>query len=372
MAELTLADAPATRVFKAVEFDDLRVELRRVDSATMIMPIDTVAQLELNEKGELLNGYRFTTTAFRQLSQMLAVGLSGLLYDVSGRRRRKDATEVEYSPASAIAIYNRLIRLRFVRVMGRQIVRNTEDRTIDGFVGPKYRYLSNIDFMARVEADLDSNVKFHRAYLYGRHVAMRFVSPDRLSIVRQPKPHVYAIGQHYANSEIGGAAVRSAPVIMTGSGAAALGPYVGRLAHAGRDFGRDLAKLIASTAAAVPPKADFDKWLTRLQERSLLADNVELDADSLSEGRDYVLRRLVARGITRGIADRVSALSFYGPAFASMKEAPSFFSNTLAIKTRTAYDVFVALTEAPVKLPIAMRERIERVAYQLLTGDFNL
>lgn len=368
MDAMSLADPPVSRIFTALEQAELREAVEVIDKNTTILPVDVPRQLEIDDEGFLPEGYRFTTVAFRQLCQALVVGLNNLLGDVSGRRRRPGSEESEYSAVTAIAIYNRLLRLRFNRILGRQLVRNTVDRTIDGLVGPKFRYLSNMDFLDKVSEDVAEEVKFHRGYLYGRHLATRFIHKDRLTVTRGKTTHVFAPGQHFANSEIGNASVRAAPMLCLGNGPAALGPWFMRLPHQGRDFNRNLAKLCGSLAQNVPSKAVFEEWLSSLDKQFLIQG--EPDGEVLLQTRARLTQRLTERKLTQQLAQRAVAVAFFGANLAAVNGIEEFAGNALVLGERTAYDILIALMELPVKMPLALRERIEQLAYGVLSGRF--
>jgi hypothetical protein len=370
MDALTLADPPASRVFTAIELAELREAVEVIDKNTTIFPVDLPRQLEIDDEGFLPEGYRFTTVAFRQLCQALVVGLNNLLGDVAGRRRRPGGEGSEYSAVTAIAIFNRLLRLRFGRILGRQLVRNTVAKTIDGLVGPKFRYLSNMDFLDKIIEDVDESVKFHRGYLYGRHLATRFIHKDRIVINRGSVTHVFAPGQHFANSEIGNASVRAAPMLSLANGSAALGPWYMRLPHQGRDFNRNLAKLCGSLAQSVPSKPVFETWLSSLDQQFLIKG--EPNGEALLQARASLTQRLTERKLTQQLAQRAVAVAFFGANLAAINGIEEFAGNALVLGERTAYDILIALMDLPIKMPLALRERIEQLAYSVLSGRFPI
>jgi len=369
---LTLADIPVSRIYTASQLEDLCVDAARVNTNTSMLPIERSKQLEMDDRGQLENGFRFTTTAFRQLCRTLAGGMSSLLDDVAGKRRRKAAMDVEFSPPTAIAIFNRLLRLRFVRMLGRLAVYNVADRTIDGFVGPKYKYLANSAFASNLLEGLASeSLKFHRGYLYGRQLALRFVHNGKLPVTTNDGITLFALGRHYANSEIGDASVRAAPMVTLVDGPTALGSYDLRLPHAGRDFQRKLQKLLGSSLRG-PDEALLDGWIKALQSQPLIGKEDEFSVDGLARSKSRLERKLVSKGLTQRMAQQVSALSFFGANLAGFPSIEDFANKSFAIGQRTAYDACIALMQTPIRMPLNARERVEQVAYSLLCGRFSL
>jgi hypothetical protein len=171
------------------------------------------------------------------------------------------------------------VRLRFNRKLeGSQFVKNVKNKTIDGVVGARYRYLSNADFYARVAQNYQSSgVRFLSAYLYGRDLVIRYVTAPSLRTTYDLLGHTYLAGFQFANTEIGGRSIRVAQaLIREGTNYCALGPYKdsgGRVVHTGNKFEKRLSLLLSGTLTKLPSQSAMLKGAEALEAQNLQLGN---------------------------------------------------------------------------------------------------
>jgi hypothetical protein len=373
MAVLHITVDPNSYLFAGHELSDLKKVLLETDRHTLITPVANLTDLCLNEEGKTGNGYAYTIGALNQLCGIVAPGLAQLVADVCGQWRKQNQDARIYSGQLAVEVLNRVIRLRFDRKLSNlQLVRNTKTKTIDGIVGAKYRYLSNSDFLERVDQECTNHGgKFIEACLYGRHFVIRYVNskdPKPYTIVDEP----YNFGYHFANSEIGGKSVRAATILVRcNTGHSALCPFAsgtgGRVVHSGRDFEKRLHALMGHIIQKLPAKIALSAGGVLLEDKSLRLG----DSDQEKRIR-HLMQVLTRRRLTQQFARRVvsSAASKGRYDEDGLVDAlPMGQRETL--EGRTGYDLFVALIREAASLPIDQRETAEQVAYALLTGKIG-
>lgn len=360
--------------FSSTELDVLVRYLDVQERATIIHTLDDQRQILLNHEGATVAGnYRLSETAFTQICLLLSSGLSNLLRDLLGQRRRlEEHGKNQFSVDDVVDIFNRLVRRRFDRLYGRQLVRNSTAGIIDGVVGAGYKRLSNFDFVERVRdviRDVRPGMEFHDADAANRRLAVRFCSNEKYFETGDDE---YRAGYYFTNSELGNGSVRVSFILLrSGFESIALGSLgrSSRLIHAGKDFYRRFEKLMSSAPDRRPPADKLAGWANRL--RSTLLGFGSQDAEN-EKNYNNLVQRLVMRQIRAIIADNVvrTALSH-----GSENEAHAPARNSerrLLWGTRTMYDLFNAMTREARELPLADRERLEHQAYGLLAGFLKL
>lgn len=362
-----LAVDPVTFTYDRFHEQQLAARLAEVDRRTVVSPVTRPEEVSLTGGGcTEAGGLRYTTVALTQLCHLLAPGLSQLVFDVA------EPTLRDSSQRLAIDYVNRLILLRFDRVRNRQLVRNAQAGTIDGIVGPKYRYLSNLEFHRQASAARTELPKrFQEALLYGRDLVMRYLQPERrLVVIAHGTAAGYTPGLHYVNSEIGHASVRAAPLLCReDSGETCTGPFTGRLSHAGRDFDRKLGELTHSVEDRIEKSEVYRAKLRGLMEQSLGLGGADVKLER--RAREQIVEKLRSRGVSVSLAEAVLRRGLvYG---ANGEEANEILldQQKVILQRRTAYDVFGALTHEARPLHIHAREAAEQVAYALLMGKFH-
>lgn len=373
MDEFSIATSPKIYLFNETEDKALQEFLADVDRHTMILPINSPADLILDSECRTVRGYRYTTIALNQLCRALASGLAYLLPDVAGMYRKPNSDPRDYSLETSTEFLAKLIRLRFNRhLQTLQLVCNTQTKLIDGIVGVRYRYLSNNDFNQRAALTVRErrSSSFVEGGLYGRHLYLRYKWPDTTFEVQEGD--TYAMGIHFANSEIGGSAVRAAISLIRSNGECALGQFSGnsggRVIHSGADFEKRLSGLLGNIFIKMKRKEVYKELFDKLQGHNLqlssLGDQRRLHRLSVSLGRKKLTQAFTRRVISSALAKGSSGEDRLAD------ELPEDVA--LIIKQRTVYDLFTALMREARTLPLGHREQAEHVAYSLVMGLFTV
>ncbi len=361
MSQVNLTFTPDIFKYSVLEYKDLEEDLKQVDAATVVSPVlSPESDIFLQPDGKTKNGYMFSEGAFSSLCAITSPGLVSLVPALSGQWRTIGEDPREFSPELAISTFNKVIKLRFNRLAGIQMVKNTKKKTIDGVVGTKYRYLSNGDFLQRVTDTVKRNqTTFKVAYVYGRELVIRFIHETQ-SYSFGGEQHSY--GFHFANSEIGGAAVRAAFLLFRGdSEDCALGPFRGSVGHHGKEFERKLHGLLDSVLKKAPKHIDEER----------LSQSLRLGGQDHQERCKHLSTTLRNRDLPLQFTKRVvSATTSLGSDDDSLADIIDIDRSKI-IQERTLYDLYVSLIREAQQLPIWSRENAEQTAYQLLTGKIT-
>lgn len=366
---------PSTiRTFSETQEEEFLAYVRAVDANTITVPIETPADVALADDGSIArDGYRFSQLAFSQLCQCVASGLSTLVEDISGLRRRENVFDDVISVPTAVRILNTCVELRFLMdkgPYGRLMVRDMKQDIVEGVVGPGYRYLPHCALYEAVRDMLvqgNPPARFAGAQLIGRRLALCMVADAPL--FRTKTGDSYYGGYYFSNSEAGECSVGAASLLgLGGAGMRCIGGMtgMGRVSHCGKYFNKKLGHLLGGVLVdprqAATLVANADRLLT--QPLNVLKDN-KLHAARI-EG---LIDRLNAQGLPRTIAKEVLRWAVYAGAHG--KEIPARMQPS-QLARRTWYDVFVSMLRRASGLAPVLREPTEQIAFRLLLGKFKL
>ena len=171
---------PETTTYAAGEQAALAAKLAAMDRVTQTPYIGALAQVQLDHEGKLPGGYRYTSTAFKQVCGLACPGLHQAVVDLSGIRRTSVQPRYDYSFADAVEVFNKALRIRYQeRFDGKiRLIKDVKRHLVEGVMGPKYNFLENL---AIYELSRDSmvasqvKVRFLEAILEGRRLMLRFV-----------------------------------------------------------------------------------------------------------------------------------------------------------------------------------------------------
>lgn len=360
---------PSHRIFGPGDENALRKELADLERATVVDEIDSITTLQMDETGALSGGYRFTSSALRQVCTLLGRGLYMLTTDIAGLNRDPDQPREEYSFRQAVALYNRLLALRAEnRLVGRQrILRNHRDRLVEGTLGPKYTLVANTTIFARlseIASERTPQCRFHEAVLTGRRLMLRYV--DRKPLFEAANATFHG-GIHFANSEVGGeSAIRAASLLWNATyDCSAMGRYLGgRARHTGRDFARRLAEVFRKASAAEQDPKDLSRRMQLLQKIPLPVTAQD------EENRIVQIKNLVLRLAEQQIPQRIG-VQVIARAIRRSEPVRGWLPSQ-SPPSRTAYDLYLALCNEAKTLYATARENTEQVAHALLVGKFKL
>lgn len=354
-------------------YEELVAELRRSAASTQRRPIAHVTQVMLGADGRTLAGFRYSANALRQLCRLLGRGFSQTVFDL-GAVVPSDSPPDDgpYDPILMIGLVNDVIRLRFEqRLRNYELIVDVQEQRIDGLVGTRYAYLSNLQFAERVRAALGSaDVKFHEAMLAGRRLLLRYRTRQHLFSIEADQAEPFYGGFHFGNSEVGDCSVKTAVLLIRQrADAKATSDFSGsgRLMHIrGPQFSDRLGEQLAAVTRRSGEPATLKPRLEALRKRRL----------DLGGGPEEALKRATALakrlqqwGLHRSLAKRVAArVQALGSAL--VEDARNASRSGMA--ERTQWDLFNAMTFVAKRQHPDAQERLEQLAYQLLIGKKTL
>lgn len=376
MTKRILAVEPKIFEFSSNEESRLRKTLEEIDSHTLHINLSSPSDIRMDDDGKLkAGGFRFTTLAMSQICQKLCPGLTKLAFTVSGLIADPDDEKDQKSVPLAVKIINDLTALRFDRISGRQLVRNTKTGLIEGMTGTGYQFLSNSEFFDRVTQAVEQSPKelvFHDARLIGRKLTVYF--RNRRSILTTPGwdgkeyPDEFYEAFDLTNSETGECAMRTSPVfVLSNRDASALrGPKRRRLVHSGLSFTKNLVVALNKT---INDTSVFRGLKDRIEELK----SINLGFSNLSEEQhkqriSQFNNLLGQHKLTRLSADRVTRVALYRNAKKTGRPGAVFSE----LKKRTAYDLLISLMCESRQVSPTLKESVEKTAYELLIDRLHL
>jgi hypothetical protein len=351
--------------------DQLREDLTDRDASTVMEPIGQFSDIELTETGRRkADGYRLTPLALSQLCQCVSPGLHQLTLDISGTKRRRETFDEVVDPVLAVRIVNSCGKLRFRikdGLMGRLMVLDNRTKTVEGILGPGYKYLSNADLFSAVDEMMvgaDPAGQFYSAHLLGRRLTVVFRLPRPLFTMGDRD---FYGGYYFGNSEAGEIGVQTAQLITVihGGSVRCLGPLQ-HIKHAGKGFTKRLARLLNETLAKGNDSGAMDTAAKRLIASSM---GMDVHGQPRAERQRIMCDALRAGGVDM---DSAMAVLDWATHAGQGSALPSSTTSTL-LATRSHYDVFIQLMRHAVSASsLHKREQLERAAYDLLIGKLNI
>lgn len=343
----------------------------------------------LDELGLVQGMYRMTTIAMAHLCRALAPGLFPLLQNLAGmRKRRKQFSHEEYSVKSAINLLNSVIRTRFDILRSKfRFILDRRNCIIEGVVGPKYHFMSNMDMYEHVRRffeQMTNPPRFLEGVLSGRRLQLRYKNPERCFALPTPigKLEPFYCGWHFLNSELGDCCVKgSALLFRAWTGAVSLRPYADntKLVHVRHpNFNERIYEVFSRVHEQVVDTAKLESKLTRLSRKVL---GFSEDSDLREKRYTELLNALKKGGLTQQTAeDVIEHTMTQGSYKAGRITAPfepasrSFVSPEVlqAVSGRTSYDLYNSLCVIARKYQPESQEAIEQVAFRLLNGKLKL
>lgn len=353
--------------------------LRAQADNTDIRELGRVKELLLSADGRVQGRYRWTSAGLSQLCAFMAPGLSTLMQSIVGPAFNVAAldTPAGHDPALAIRLLNEIIRLRFERLDGYQLVIDKSTCTIVGLVGRKYGLLPNIEFYERVHdfvTGLDGKATFIEGILSGRRLLLRYCSGKpvvRLSAAPYDK-EVFLPGVHFSNSETGDCSVRgSVALIRKYNGTGAISTAKGQLSvqHVtGSGFDKRLNLLMERLAGLYESLPALGKCVKRLAATPIgLGGDYEAHKTRLQRLRSRLQQSGLRSELVKAVTDDVMLSGSYN-------NASGLATATSPMETfaeRTVLDLFNVLTFRARLFGVEARERVEQIAYGILTGKLN-
>jgi hypothetical protein len=366
---------PTPKRFPTSKEADFRSALAQSASSSVFAPIQDARDVLLSPDGSNRDGYRFTSQALFQLCHTVCPGLYRLILELSGVHRGDGEPSGDFSQTEAIQTLNKIVTRRCVtRLSGKQLLRDTKSKLIEGLVGSTYQRLTNLELYQRTREAIPE-ADFYEACLVGRSAMFRLYKPkDAFAGVSGyiSSPDVFYRGFHFSNNEVGKGAVKAAPFIMRAGGrtcAMAKSVTGSSLRHQGDTFAIKLAKLIESTSREENVPAYYRERISWLRRENL---GLGLQDNDAEEARRQDLVHFLTRNRMRTtLAVRVVA-SMLGQGSYDEEKTPLTQVTRETLRERDEYDLFNAIGREAKRTTIAVREQAEQVAYALLTGKIRV
>ena len=369
----------ADRRFGPTELEELRAQLLRQDGAVVLLPLDDVDQIRLLPNAVTARGgYRLSRHALGQICSLLAAGLAALLADLTGDRLRAGYPGLRGDVGQALDVYNRLLQHRFACVSGSLLLVDQQSRIIEGVLGTGYRRLANAVLLDQVEACLSVDAVFMEARLCGRALSFYWLQDQAPLLVGLGDD--YRCGIYVSNSEMGDRASRADPAVMRCrdrtwllAGGAAAAP----VHHSGKDYPQRWSRALSS---AVAFSFDGDRLVQQLQQ--LGGKNLGFAGPAgLGTIGPVTQHERRSRTLAQAFARRQLPLAFgqrcvRAALLRSAADAPDAPQDPLAQQDRrqlrTHYDLLAALMREASALAPSLREKAEKLAYDLATANWRL
>lgn len=365
--------------FSARKAGELETSLKTMDAVTTLDNVDDPEELQLKDNGETKTGeFRYTRAAFNQVAQLIAPGLSKLMPDISGTVTLPDDRERLVDGAAAVNFWNDLVAARFPLFTGQRLIRNTQERTIEGIVGHKHQYLGNWDLYREVIQTLASypehrDVNMYAASLVGRRFSVWFRNDTPMftkTVDGEPWPFYH--GYYFTNGEATGTSVRGTLAVFTRKGTC-LGSYKRfgrRVTHTGKDFQSRMAQMVTGLVESEVPVDELAEGGEVLLTRSLGYD-ATWDDSQRKEQTKKLVHSLSLLGVPKNLAVEIVEAGLT-TGRQQGEQHPITHDVGRLYATRTLLDLFVPLLWLARKLDLSRREKVEQAAYELLAGRFLL
>lgn len=378
---LVLAIQPATYVYNVLRNpdaeDSLHRALRECETYTDVVPLERPADVLISAAGLLRARYTLTTDALAQLCGSLSPGLTQMIFNVSGLRTALRTSQ--YDPGLAISLFNDVAKFRFARLQGCRLVLNRKHNRVEGVIGPRYRFFSNRQMLDRVKNHVARHATapagFTEALVHGRRLVLRYrtLSPVFDLPTEKKLNEPFFGGYQFENTEAGDCSVRGAAILIRqwcDNKAVAPTAEVNRVPHIlaakfDHRFDAMLSRLDAKTAEA-----------TKLKPRvlALIRQPLGLGGDPAAHKARWtaLLDKLTRRGLRRPLAERVVLTALTRGSYRNSGLMDSGRASMDVAVTRTAYDLFNAITHEAKTEDAVQRLQAEQVGYALLVGTFSL
>lgn len=355
--------------FNSAQREDCKNFLSQRASDTECIPIVDEAQLVMAADGRIAeNGYRFNAIGFAAVANALISGLNPVFNELAGEAR--NAFKLSFSSgdlATAVSIYNMLLKARFDNLRERTLLVNHREKTIDGFLGLEHRMLDNAVFFTMAAEELDArqpSSTFYRAELIGRELRLYFIDSKtkRNNLYHDPR-HVFASGWYFSNREDSGLAVRSSLCVMTKFGAAIEPKSRGSaVRHTGADLVGRAAIMIGKLAERTIDMDAVARGVNRLSTMSLnLSDSTKAREVAMNRWAEYLGRFKISREDSRNICKNAASV---GADIDHRNPADLYSREVLA--NRTAYDLFCSILRYSRNQYHTTRDLLQSAAMEML------
>ncbi|MCA9362162.1 hypothetical protein KC906_02200, partial [Candidatus Kaiserbacteria bacterium] len=221
----------------------------------------------------------------------------------------------------------------------------------------------------------DNPPVFWEAVLSGRRLMLRYRSQSSIFTIpvgSNGKKEPFYSGFHFANSEVGECSLRAAAIFIRYWGDnKAISPFVdgGKIAHVrGPQFDRRFKALLVKVSSRAEEVLDFKADVVRLISTNL---GLGVTKNAHEKQLSKIATRLNKKGLparfSRNALDRALKFGTYKSQLLDRSQ------DSMAVyATRTAYDLFNAITFEAKSEDLELCEKAEQLAYELLSGKLLL
>lgn len=355
--------------FNPAQKDDCKNFLAQRNSDTECIPIVDEAQLAMAADGRIAeSGYRFNAIGFYAVANAMISGLNSVFNDLSGESRNSFKTSISSGDlATAVSIYNMVLKSRFDNLRERTLLVNHREKTIEGFLGLEHRMLDNSVFFTLVSDELEarqSNAAFYRAELIGRELRLYFIdtSTKRSNIYHDPR-HMFASGWYFSNREDAGLAIRASLCVMTRFGAAIEPKSRGSaVRHTGADL---MGRAAIMVGKLVENTIDIDavaRAVNRLTGMSLnYSDSAKARDAAMEHWVTYLGRFKISREDAKYICKNAASVG----ADIDARNPMDLYSREV-LSSRTVYDLFCSILRYSRNQYHTTRDLLQSAAMEIL------
>jgi hypothetical protein len=332
--------------FNASQREDCKNFLAQRNSDTECVPIVDEAQLAMAADGRVAeNGYRFNAIGFSAVSNAMISGMNSVFNDLSGESRNSfKASLAAGDLATAVSIYNMVLKARFDNLRERTLLVNHREKTIEGFLGIEHRMLDNSVFFSLVADELEArqpNSSFYRAELIGRELRLYFIenSTKRNNLYHDSR-HMFASGWYFSNREDSGLALRAAMCVMTRFGAAIEPKARGyAVRHTGADLMGRAAIMVGKVVDNVLDIDAVARAVNRIASSSLnYSESTKAREAAMNQWVDYLCRFKISREDAKTICKNAATVG----ADIDPRNPMDLYSREV-LSSRTVYDLFCSI-----------------------------
>jgi hypothetical protein len=355
--------------FNAAQRDDCKSFLAQRSSDTECIPIVDEAQLTMAADGRIAeNGYRFNAIGFSAVSNALISGLNPVFNDLTGEARNAFNSSVSTGDlATAVSIYNMVLKSRFDNLRERTLLINHREKTIDGFLGLEHRMLDNAVFFNLAAEELEArqgDAVFYRAELIGRELRLYFIDgKTKRNNLYHDSRHMFAGGWYFSNREDSGLAVRASLCVMTKFGAAIDPKSRGSsVRHAGADLMGRAAIMVAKMVEKNIDMGAVARGVNRIASISLnYSESPKARDAAMAQLVDYLGRFKISREDARQICRNAATVG----ADIDPRNPMDLYSQEV-LSSRTVYDLFCSILRYSRNQYHTTRDLLQSVAMEIL------
>lgn len=344
---------------------------------TLVIAITKPEDIYFDSTARLQGRYKLSAGSLANLCSRLLPGLAQTINNLAGSKLTDEqlAASSSHNPTMAVKWLNEVIRLRFNRVKGYSLIVDSYKKVVEGFVGRKYAYLSNLDLYNKATEFVSTAkrpAQFCEAVLQGRRLMLRYKDTEPLFAIEKATGVLEPFygGFHFANSESGDCSIKASSVLIREWGnTKAVSDFAdgSKIAHVkGRQFDLKFTDLLDRLKFKSEEIVSHKNSIQRLMRTSL---HLGKTPEAHSKAIKLLERRLIGKGLPYDfVQSTIRHLLVHGSykndTISSDQEPMTVFER------RNLFDLYNALGHRAKFLEVDEQELAEQVAFKLLTNKF--